>query len=80
MPLSTKPCGHHASQVVVLKTELAKKEEALRRMEQDKVHFMGNLDKTMAELTESVEKVVEGMEAVARAAVTVVAVRRRSRR
>ena len=45
-----------ASQVVVLKTELAKKEEALRRMEQDKVHFMGNLDKTMAELTESVER------------------------
>ena len=39
-----------ASQVMVLKTELAKKEEALRRMEQDKVHFMGNLDKTMAEL------------------------------
>ena len=34
----------------------------------------------VAELTESVEKVVEGMEAVARAAVTVVAGRRRSRR
>ena len=43
-------------QVPLLTAELHKKDESLRKLEQDKMHFMGNLDRTMAQLTESVEK------------------------
>jgi hypothetical protein len=45
-----------AAQVSLLTAELHKKEETLRKLEQDKVHFMANLDRTMAQLTESVER------------------------
>ena len=45
-----------AAQVPLLTAELQKKEEALSKLEADKVEFMANLDRTMAQLTESVER------------------------